>query len=81
MRKGKDFLDPHIMLSSMEEALKLVGDGPEDVGLIIAIKEGRLMIAFHKDYVMADTHNAIAYSVDLEQFEVLMKGVKQRSVV
>jgi len=57
-----------------------MGRGPGSIGLTVAIVEDTLLIGFHKDYIIEETSNAIAFSIDYNLFKEILVGVEKRRV-
>jgi len=85
MPDEKDTKDIEVVVSSIGQVLAKFTDDDSGIGLTIAISttgEGRemLVIGFHKDYVLQETYNAIAFSVDLATFKEVLEGIERRRV-
>jgi len=71
----------NIQVSSIKEIVdnQFSTDPVHGLGLVVAYRDDKIYIGFHKDYIEYDTHNAIVFGVNEEVFLGLIRITKERN--
>jgi len=71
-----------IRIASIRQVLSEFSSEPNGIGLTVAIiQEGlepELVIGFHKNYIIEEAENAIAFKIDLRIFQEVLENVDKR---
>jgi len=70
----------NIIVSSIKDVIDSFSSEEGGIGLTVAFQDGNIVIGFHKNYIIYETHNAIAFKCEEQTFRNLIKEVSERRV-